>query len=477
MKIWFKEIFNAPNYFLFFLIILTIFSVSLNTRISNQRLVQEKQGDILILEQQKGFFNDLYWIVWYDNSVWKLIDKDFFYQTGSNYKIQGEFIPFKNNDQDDQSSFYLNTGIVGEIKITERLLKSTNCNFLCRFLKWSENLRYQTKLKFLNLSCIKYREFIYTLSPIVDCQNVAGLSIGLTMGGTKDFTKEAKDSFKKMGLMHLVAVSGLQVVLLISFVEWFLSKIKVAKKYRILAFLAFLLILLVLAGPMPPILRSSLSVILSLFSLNILKRKLSGLRNLIYTAIILLLINSNYIFSLSFLMSFLASLGLQRFNFNVYFEKYIKNRDKSLNLLNKVKIEKDRISVILERISLALLEILTNSIGAILYILPIIVNLAGFVSFSGIFTSLLIIPLIPVITVLDFLSLIPILGDYLFLLSIFLKTFLLIFIQDFSSKVILLNFTKFSDLEIFFYYIILFFLVEIFRRTSKQFFRENTFKY
>ena len=265
----FKEFFNASNYFLLFLIVLTGFNVLLNVNITNNRIAVQKTDEVLILNQEKELFGGLYWLVWYQNSIWKLTDKDNFYYTGQGYKLEAEFLPFNFDSQDEKNSFYLNTGIVGEIKPTKRIAKTNNCNFFCGFLQWTQDLRYKFRLKQINLACNKYFKILKKLTPQVECQDVAALSTGLTMGGTKDFKLETRNNFRKMGLMHLVAISGLQVVLVISFVEWVLLNLRISKTYRIIIFILFLLLLLMLAGPAPPILRSSLSVLLSIFSLKL----------------------------------------------------------------------------------------------------------------------------------------------------------------------------------------------------------------
>jgi ComEC/Rec2-related protein len=444
----FKEFFNASNYFLLFLIVLTGFNVLLNVNITNNRIAVQKTDEVLILNQEKELFGGLYWLVWYQNSIWKLTDKDNFYYTGQGYKLEAEFLPFNFDSQDEKNSFYLNTGIVGEIKPTKRIAKTNNCNFFCSFLQWTQDLRYKFRLKQINLACNKYFKILKKLTPQVECQDVAALSTGLTMGGTKDFKLETRNNFRKMGLMHLVAISGLQVVLVISFVEWVLLNLRISKTYRIIIFILFLLLLLMLAGPAPPILRSSLSVLLSIFSLKLFGRKLSGLRVLAYTAIILLWISPAYIFSFSFLMSFLASLGLRLMKFKQVFQNFI---------------------------LVSLSDIFNQSIAALLFVLPVVVNLSGFVSISSLFTNLVILPLIPIITVLNFASILPFIGDYLYFIALFLQSHLLVFIEDFSSYSVLLKFKPFSNLEIAIYYLILIFLVEIVRRTADKYFERKIY--
>ena len=83
----FKEFFNASNYFLLFLIVLTGFNVLLNVNITNNRIAVQKTDEVLILNQEKELFGGLYWLVWYQNSIWKLTDKDNFY-----YKAKIEII-------------------------------------------------------------------------------------------------------------------------------------------------------------------------------------------------------------------------------------------------------------------------------------------------------------------------------------------------------------------------------------------------
>jgi ComEC/Rec2-related protein len=442
MKDWlasfkFREFFNLSNYFLLLLVMITCFNLFLHFRINQNQVVQERNIEVLVLSSEREFFGAIYWLVWYQNSVWKLTDADFFYQTGTRYQILARLIPFKLNPDDAQSSFYLSTGLVGEIKVKERLTKSVNCDLFCGLLKIISDFRYQSKLKFSNLACNKYQKIGRLLAPGILCQDIAALSTGLTMGGTRDFQTETREAFRRNGLMHLVAISGLQVVLVVAFIEKLFLFLKTPKAYRIFLSLLFLTLLLALAGPKPPILRSGVSLIFSLTSLNILGRRLGTVRNLSYTAIVLLWLNPNYIFSFSFHMSFLATLGLKlaRFNFNF----------KNFFVLQASKI-------------------FQQTLTAILFVLPLVINLTGFVSISSLFTNFLILPFISTITVLNFLTLVPILGDYLYLFVIFIQSQLLVLILDLSDKAILFKLSNFSFLEIFIYYLILICLVEFSRR-------------
>lgn len=433
----FREFFNASNYFLVFLVVLTAVNIFLHFQIDTTRQVHNKTVEVLVLDQEREFFGGIYWLVWYENSVWKLVDMEFFYQIGETYKIQAELTPFRIDTEDSKIKFYINNGIAGQIQAEERFAKSKGCNFFCRFLKWVNRLRYRSRLKLTNLACNNYKNFAETLAPNLACQDLAGLSIGLTMGGTRDFQNETRQAFRQMGLMHLVAISGLQVVLVISFVEVLFLFLRIPKGYRIMGMLSFLFLLLVLAGPRPPILRSGLSVILSLFSLNILGRKLGGLRALSYAGLILLWLNPNYLFSFSFLMSFVASLGLRLFRFGLEFKNFV---------------------------AIQAWEIFQKTLAAILFVLPLVINLSGFISVSSLITNFLILPFIPFITILNFLSLMPLVGEYFYFLVVLIQSQLLVFILDLADKAVVLELSTFSGLEMFFYYATLIFLVEFFRR-------------
>jgi ComEC/Rec2-related protein len=425
------QIFNWAN---FCLLILIIFCILNSFWLADDLQKQQKQMEVLVLEQSKNTFGGYSWYVLVDNNLWKMEDGKNFYTTGQKYLIQAEILPFESDNSFEQYSRFL--GINGKIKVSKLMAEKSYCDFFCRLWKSLINIRKNLELKYINSSCNDFQIITKNIAGNSSCEDVAGLSVGLTIGGMEYFSPETKSSFKLLGLTHLVAVSGFQVVLLMSAVENIFSKLNFSRRKILALFAVIFAIFLVLVGPEPPILRSGLQVFISSLVLITIGRKLETWRSLAYSAVLMLLFNPLYLYSISFQLSFLASLGLS----------FLPN----FTISNKIWQE--------------LYQAFISSLSSFLWTLPIIINLAGFISPVSLITNTLIVPIIPIITILNIFSLIPFLGDILAIFTIFLQSILIFIINDLGSFLKPVEFQKFSNLEIFFYYIILIILIFIFHK-------------
>ncbi len=117
------------------------------------------------------------------------------------------------------------------------------------------------------------------------------------------------DNFKQSGVMHLFAVSGLHVGLLVAVVVWFLSKLKTNGKVQFFLILFFLLGYCILCSFTPSVVRASIMSICFLLS-KLFERKYDTLNALSLAGIILLVISPTMFFTIGFQLSFLAVFGV-----------------------------------------------------------------------------------------------------------------------------------------------------------------------
>lgn len=117
------------------------------------------------------------------------------------------------------------------------------------------------------------------------------------------------DSFKQSGVMHLFAVSGLHVGLLVAVIAWLLSKLKVNDKVQFFLISGFLLGYCVLCSFTPSVVRASVMSIFLLLS-KLFERKYDSLNALSLAGIILLVFSPTMFFSVGFQLSFTAVFGI-----------------------------------------------------------------------------------------------------------------------------------------------------------------------
>ena len=425
-KFFSGRIFNLANLFLILLVSFVLWNTFLSVQYVNAGFKENRQIYVRVLDYQKDQFNRLMYYFWSDNGMLigyspKLLN------IGSEYQIKGVL---KTYDTGTGGELYkLSLGVLAEINIKQIEIVNKNCDLICNSLKNTFQVKHNIQTQFLLAFCTENKDLITFLLPTGNCKDVYALSVGLVLGGTQEFSDQSKSEFKKLGLTHLVAFSGFQVVLVISLVEYILLRLNISRSLRVLLSLVSIGFLVMLVGPQPPVLRSGISIAVSLSVLYLLGRRVGSLRSLTYSLLIMLLINPFYVFSASFQLSGLATLGL------------ILNPSLKFENLNKF---------VLELINSFLLTTWT-----FLFTLPIIVNLSGFTSPFAIISNILILPFVTVITLLNVLGLIPVIGGLFFVLAAILESLLLFFVHDFALFVPRFGLEKFGVVEIAVYYLVL----------------------
>jgi len=401
---------NGANFLLLALVILTLlFSWWRFDDYSKKDLETDKVVEFRVLEESSrpDPFSRLFYYVWLEGGIWQL-ESPKKLAVGQEYLAVAKLIYFdfsSETNKFDQSRLAL--GILGRLKVSQFLAKNTNCDLVCQFLQGIKSIRNYTSEVYRQASCQHYAFLVDMLAVKTDCQDVFALSYGLVLGGTEKFSQSVYTQIRTLSLTHLVAVSGFQVVLVVSSLEYLALRIRLSRKTRLLLSVLGAVLLIILAGPQPPVLRSSVSVLLSMAVLVFLGRKLSSWRALIYSGLILLWINPLYLASPSFQLSFLASLGLILANQS--------NPELSHQWLRNLK------------------DLLASCVATFLMTLPVIAGLSGKVNLLAIVTNVLVLPIIPIVSILNVLGLIPWLGQLFLVPAVILQSMLLTLIQEIST--------------------------------------------
>jgi competence protein ComEC len=159
----------------------------------------------------------------------------------------------------------------------------------------------------------------FIISPLRSyCQNTfsayfdeqtSGLIMALILGEKQGLDKQMIDDFKKVGVVHVLAISGLHVGFIITFVFSLLSLLRLNQKSKIWSLLIILVIYIILVRFKTPVIRASSMAILYLLGQG-LERKVS-IYNIIFAAMtIILLFDPRELFNPGFHFSFLAVLSI-----------------------------------------------------------------------------------------------------------------------------------------------------------------------
>lgn len=153
--------------------------------------------------------------------------------------------------------------------------------------------------------------------------NVAALFNALYTGNSDHLDRDIKENFRKSGVPHLLALSGFHVSIIVLILTWFLQYL-IGRTFSILLSIPFLLFYLFFAGPSPSLLRSVLMFTAgALFLLT--WSEVNIVQLLLTTCILQLFLCPEQGLSLSFQLSYLALSGILVFGrkLNYYFQPFL----------------------------------------------------------------------------------------------------------------------------------------------------------
>lgn len=147
--------------------------------------------------------------------------------------------------------------------------------------------------------------------------DTAALLTGITLGDTSGFSKEMANSLSLAGVSHVVAVSGLHLSVVCGGLLTLLTRLRVSVRRRSVITLIAAALMAAVAGFTPSICRAAITYTI-LLAAQMLFVKSDALNSLGAASLILLLFNPLSAVSLSFQLSFAATLGILLFAPGLY---------------------------------------------------------------------------------------------------------------------------------------------------------------
>lgn len=392
IKVYPKNYIKKPSsWFLLGLVIFIFFNSYLVWQVTNSQnlKIENANQQVLILRKnvQGGFSNS--YLALSDLGLVNLNSSQSL-NPGSTYIINSVVAVYPLDDNTKPfDRYYRSLGIVAKLDVKKASLIPV-CNFDCFVLK-QVNIFQNWTLKNYSQTFCQDNYLILQLIGSKGCQDGYALSLGLTLGEDGYFTKELKISFKKLGLTHLTAFSGMQTVLILALTEKLLINMKLNSNLRYILSLLVMLLIILIVGFSPPVLRSVLSVLISLSVLKFFGRRVSPYRCLVFSAVVMCVINPLYIMNISFQLSFVATLGVI---ISGIFETVNKKDDvKSSGQLNYL--------------SKSLWSGFLQSGLCIIMTMPIIIQLGSSDWIVSLLTNIVFVPVLNFLTLFNYLLLIP----------------------------------------------------------------------
>lgn len=131
----------------------------------------------------------------------------------------------------------------------------------------------------------------------------------LLFGDRQQMTFEVEEQYQQFGLIHLLAISGSHIVLLMVMMYFILLRSGVTKEVATVCLIVCIPLYMIIAGASPSVVRASITGVLLLVAFMCSVR-LSSLDALSITAICMLIYNPYLVFNIGFQFSFVGSFAL-----------------------------------------------------------------------------------------------------------------------------------------------------------------------
>ncbi len=218
----------------------------------------------------------------------------------------------------------------------------------------------------------------------------AGLLNGMLIGYTSGLGDEVQQAFSDAGLSHLTAVSGMNVAFIVAPLLFLFKKLRLRQKTSNIIIIFILILFVSITGFTPSVVRAVIMAIVILVG-QIAMREPDIYASIALAAIILFIMSPYNLFDVGFLLSFGATLSL------VMFYKPILKF-----------IDFKHIPGIIKNVAAA-------TVAAQIGTIPITAFFFNKISLISLFSNILAVPLVEVITILGFIM--AIVGQVLLFLS------------------------------------------------------------
>ncbi|HET7615777.1 MAG TPA: ComEC/Rec2 family competence protein, partial [Bacillales bacterium] len=139
--------------------------------------------------------------------------------------------------------------------------------------------------------------------------DVRGISEALMFGWKQNIAPEVLTAYRNLGLIHLLAVSGLHVGLIIAVLHWLLIRSGLTKERSLESLFLIIPFYILMTGDSPSVVRAGFMAMIVLASLRF-RLRLHALDAISWAALAMLLVNPYQLFQTGFQLSFLISFAL-----------------------------------------------------------------------------------------------------------------------------------------------------------------------
>ena len=207
----------------------------------------------------------------------------------------------------------------------------------------------------------------------------ANFLIGLLLGDRTDISEEIKNAFTNTGTIHVLAVSGSHVILVVTIIYIVFGLLRFPKKPKIVFTIIALVYYTFLTGATPSVVRASIMTSIVLIG-KFFEQKTDPYNVLGLSAVFMFLYDPNQLFDVGFQLSFSAVFSM------VYFYPKLNS------LIKKIPEPLEELKIIT-----SLWQLFALSLAAQVGTIPFTAFYFGKVSLISLFANLLVVPLVGLI--------------------------------------------------------------------------------
>lgn len=287
-----------------------------------------------------------------------------------------------------------------------------------------------------------------------------GISLALIFGYKVGITEDVRNNFDEAGVMHLLAISGLHV----SYISLGLNTIlrKFNKKYSGCFIILVLILYIILTGESVCVIRACIMEIMSIIS-NILHRKSNSYINLIFSALVILILNPIALTNVGFIFSYMGVLGI--ILLLPYINKVVDLFEIILcgSLLKEIGKDTNSIRLFFSGGYLYIKKVMNVTISSYIFLLPVSMYFYHAISPLFLLSSIITSPMIPLVILA---SAIQILASTINLkIGTVIANITIIFFEGFNNVIAFIGSINFSKIYLSspgFVYIVLYYVCILF---------------
>ncbi|CAG7639703.1 hypothetical protein PAESOLCIP111_04062 [Paenibacillus solanacearum] len=137
----------------------------------------------------------------------------------------------------------------------------------------------------------------------------SGFMKGMLIGLTDEIDPQQFDRFSRLGLTHIIAISGLNVAIFLGCVLWVLRKLGMTRESYLLTAMALVPLYIMVTGASPSIVRAGIMAMIALYAAYRNRMK-DGMNIAFIAGLGMLIWDPYYLVDVSFQLSYLVTLGI-----------------------------------------------------------------------------------------------------------------------------------------------------------------------